>query len=72
MTVVGWGIVNRHGDLLGGCIRSRRSEAIQALVGEEDGWQARWRWWRKRCGCSAVRVVSQVQQGSRAGGQGDD
>lgn len=67
MTAAGWGIVNRRGELLPCCIRSRRTAAIRALVGNEDGWQTRWRYWRTRWGCVAVRVVSQVQEGQGHG-----
>lgn len=42
-----WAIVNEAQDIITGCIRRNRTDAIKALVGVEDGWQARWRRMRK-------------------------
>ena len=41
-----WAIVNRSGDVVTDYIRRKRTDAIKAFVGDEPGWQRRWKKWR--------------------------
>lgn len=60
MSANAWCVVNRNGHLVTSTIAPRRQGAMQRMVGDEPGWQGRWRKWRTQYGCRCVRVIVEV------------
>ena len=53
-----WAVENWRGGMFTDTVARTRVKSIKRMVGPEEGWRTRWRYWyRNGCRCVRVRLV---------------